>query len=130
MSYLGCLSTGSDTASAVCWPRRSSRRSSRACRALWYAPFRPLLDPVRATWVLFGQSYAARFSSRISHNYDVLALHLISTCTPAQDVSNFDTVFTAEAPMDSVVEGSQLSKTVQQQFAGFSWDGSNMPVDA
>ena len=46
------------------------------------------------------------------------------------DVSNFDTVFTAEAPMDSVVEGSQLSKTVQQQFAGFSWDGSNMPVDA
>lgn len=35
-----------------------------------------------------------------------------------QDVSNFDTVFTAEAPMDSVVEGSQLSQTVQAQFAG------------
>ncbi|PSR70509.1 hypothetical protein PHLCEN_2v13660 [Hermanssonia centrifuga] len=33
------------------------------------------------------------------------------------DVSNFDTVFTAEAPMDSVVEGSQLSQTVQDQFA-------------
>ncbi|KAH9841440.1 AGC/Akt protein kinase [Rhodofomes roseus] len=44
------------------------------------------------------------------------------------DVSNFDTVFTTEAPMDSVVEGSQLSQTVQAQFAGFSYDGSNMPV--
>ena len=38
----------------------------------------------------------------------------------AQDVSNFDTVFTTEAPMDSVVEGSQLSQTVQAQFAGES----------
>jgi len=44
------------------------------------------------------------------------------------DVSNFDTVFTAEAPLDSVVEGSQLSQTVQAQFAGFSYDGSNMPT--
>ena len=34
------------------------------------------------------------------------------------DVSNFDTVFTAEQPMDSVVEGSQLSQTVQAQFEG------------
>ena len=34
------------------------------------------------------------------------------------DVSNFDTVFTAEEPTDSVVEGSQLSQTVQAQFAG------------
>ena len=34
------------------------------------------------------------------------------------DVSNFDTVFTAEEPLDSVVEGSQLSQTVQAQFAG------------
>jgi len=44
------------------------------------------------------------------------------------DVSNFDTVFTDEAPLDSVVEGSQLSQTVQAQFAGFSYDGTNMPV--
>ena len=36
------------------------------------------------------------------------------------DVSNFDTVFTAEEPTDSVVEGSKLSQTVQAQFAG-SW---------
>ncbi|KAH9936157.1 Pkinase-domain-containing protein [Fomitopsis serialis] len=48
--------------------------------------------------------------------------------TSPVDVSNFDTVFTTEAPMDSVVEGSQLSQTVQAQFAGFSYDGSNMPV--
>ncbi|TFK80444.1 AGC/Akt protein kinase [Polyporus arcularius HHB13444] len=44
------------------------------------------------------------------------------------DVSNFDTVFTTEAPLDSVVEGSQLSQTVQAQFAGFSYDGTHMPV--
>jgi serum/glucocorticoid-regulated kinase 2 len=36
------------------------------------------------------------------------------------DVSNFDTVFTAEQPLDSVVEGSQLSQTVQAQFEGTS----------
>jgi serum/glucocorticoid-regulated kinase 2 len=34
------------------------------------------------------------------------------------DVSNFDTVFTAEQPLDSVVEGSRLSQTVQAQFEG------------
>ena len=62
------------------------------------------------------------------------------------DVSNFDTVFTAEEPTDSVVEGSQLSQTVQAQFvgpwflsfdfgftlmcwkSGFSYDGTNMPA--
>ena len=38
--------------------------------------------------------------------------------TSPVDVSNFDTVFTTEQPLDSVVEGSQLSKTVQDQFAG------------
>lgn len=62
-------------------------------------------------------------------------------------MSNFDTVFTAEEPLDSVVEGSQLSQTVQKQFAGmcpprfdtqililnqlelgFSYDGTNMPI--
>ncbi|KAJ8579876.1 Pkinase-domain-containing protein [Rhizopogon salebrosus TDB-379] len=44
------------------------------------------------------------------------------------DVSNFDTVFTTEAPIDSYVDGSHLSSTVQAQFAGFSYNGSNMPV--
>ena len=36
----------------------------------------------------------------------------------AVDVSNFDTTFTAEVPLDSVVEGHQLSQTLQEQFAG------------
>ncbi|PBK74779.1 Pkinase-domain-containing protein [Armillaria solidipes] len=44
------------------------------------------------------------------------------------DVSNFDTVFTTEAPVDSVVEDSNLSQTVQDQFSGFSYNGSNMPL--
>lgn len=34
------------------------------------------------------------------------------------DVSNFDTVFTEEAPVDSYVENSNLSSTVQAQFSG------------
>lgn len=34
------------------------------------------------------------------------------------DVSNFDTVFTTEAPVDSYVEDSNLSQTVQDQFSG------------
>ncbi|KAF8631405.1 hypothetical protein AX15_002413 [Amanita polypyramis BW_CC] len=44
------------------------------------------------------------------------------------DVSNFDTVFTTEAPIDSYVEDSNLSSTVQAQFSGFSYNGTNMPV--
>lgn len=43
------------------------------------------------------------------------------------DVSNFDTVFTEEAPIDSFVENSNLSQTVQAQFTGFSFNGSNLP---
>ncbi|GAA6014338.1 hypothetical protein JCM10207_005424 [Rhodosporidiobolus poonsookiae] len=39
----------------------------------------------------------------------------------AADTSNFDTEFTSEAPLDSVVEDSHLSQTVQAQFAGFSY---------
>ncbi|KAF8229706.1 AGC/Akt protein kinase [Tricholoma matsutake] len=43
------------------------------------------------------------------------------------DVSNFDTVFTEEDPVDSFVEDSNLSKTMQDQFSGFSYNGTNMP---
>jgi len=39
----------------------------------------------------------------------------------AIDTSNFDSEFTSEAPLDSVVEDSHLSETVQNQFAGFSY---------
>ncbi|MBW0495188.1 hypothetical protein O181_034903 [Austropuccinia psidii MF-1] len=40
----------------------------------------------------------------------------------AIDTSNFDSEFTSEAPMDSVVEDSHLSETVQQQFVGFTYN--------
>lgn len=41
--------------------------------------------------------------------------------TSAIDCSNFDTEFTSEAPQDSVVEGSNLSQSVQELFAGFTY---------
>ncbi|KAF8645144.1 hypothetical protein AX16_007972 [Volvariella volvacea WC 439] len=46
------------------------------------------------------------------------------------DVSNFDTVFTTEAPVDSYVEDSNLSQTVQAQFSGFSYNGTNLPISS
>ncbi|KAF8957256.1 kinase-like domain-containing protein [Flammula alnicola] len=42
------------------------------------------------------------------------------------DVSNFDMVFTEEAPVDSFVEDSKLSQTVQAQFNGFSYNGTHL----
>ncbi|KJA18018.1 hypothetical protein HYPSUDRAFT_45732 [Hypholoma sublateritium FD-334 SS-4] len=41
------------------------------------------------------------------------------------DVSNFDMVFTDEDPVDSVVTDSQLSQTDQEQFTGFSYNGTH-----
>ncbi|KAF9511053.1 hypothetical protein BS47DRAFT_1347211 [Hydnum rufescens UP504] len=38
------------------------------------------------------------------------------------DVSNFDAEFTSEAAVDSVVESSNLSQTVQEQFIGFTYN--------
>ncbi|KAL1981158.1 hypothetical protein VTN96DRAFT_3005 [Rasamsonia emersonii] len=43
----------------------------------------------------------------------------------ARDTANFDREFTSEAPQDSYVEGPTLSQTMQQQFAGWSY---NRPV--
>ncbi|KAI9865137.1 MAG: hypothetical protein M1813_002457 [Trichoglossum hirsutum] len=43
----------------------------------------------------------------------------------ALDTANFDREFTSEAPADSLVEGPFLSSTMQQQFAGWSY---NRPV--
>lgn len=43
----------------------------------------------------------------------------------ARDTENFDREFTLEAPQDSYVEGPALSSTMQQQFAGWSY---NRPV--
>ncbi|KAF2403432.1 serine/threonine-protein kinase gad8 [Trichodelitschia bisporula] len=42
-----------------------------------------------------------------------------------RDTANFDREFTSEAPADSYVEGPMLSQTMQQQFAGWSY---NRPV--
>ncbi|KAK5939853.1 Serine/threonine-protein kinase [Knufia obscura] len=43
----------------------------------------------------------------------------------ARDTANFDREFTSEVPKDSYVEGPMLSETMQQQFAGWSY---NRPV--
>lgn len=43
----------------------------------------------------------------------------------ARDTANFDKEFTSELPKDSYVEGPLLSQTMQQQFAGWSY---NRPV--
>ncbi|KAJ3278181.1 hypothetical protein HK104_002579, partial [Borealophlyctis nickersoniae] len=42
----------------------------------------------------------------------------------ATDTSNFDEVFTSEVPTDSVGKESALSHSVQQQFAGFTYQGT------
>lgn len=43
----------------------------------------------------------------------------------ARDTTNFDGIFTDEAPTDSYDEGPVLSQTMQQQFVGWSY---NRPV--
>jgi serum/glucocorticoid-regulated kinase 2 len=43
----------------------------------------------------------------------------------ALDTENFGVEFTSEPPADSYVEGPLLSSTMQQQFAGWSY---NRPV--
>ncbi|KAF9181159.1 AGC protein kinase Gad8 [Haplosporangium sp. Z 767] len=43
----------------------------------------------------------------------------------AIDTSNFDEEFTSEVPLDSVVESSFLSETVQLQFKGFTYNPAN-----
>ncbi|KAI0165573.1 Pkinase-domain-containing protein [Xylariaceae sp. FL1272] len=43
----------------------------------------------------------------------------------ALDTDNFDPEFTSEAPQDSYVEGPVLTQTMQNQFAGFSY---NRPI--
>ncbi|KAG0360797.1 AGC protein kinase Gad8 [Podila minutissima] len=45
--------------------------------------------------------------------------------TSAIDTSNFDEEFTSEEPLDSVVESSFLSETVQLQFKGFTYNPAN-----
>lgn len=44
----------------------------------------------------------------------------------AADTSNFDQEFTNETPLDSVVDDSHLSETIQQKFQNWSYHGSNV----
>ncbi|KAG9007150.1 hypothetical protein FRB94_014623 [Tulasnella sp. JGI-2019a] len=69
------------------------------------------------------------FSKHI--DFDMLAAKKIQppfkpSVASAIDTSNFDQVFTSEQPVDSVTADSDLSKTVQDQFAGFSYDGRDL----
>jgi serum/glucocorticoid-regulated kinase 2 len=50
---------------------------------------------------------------------------LIPLQVDAKDTANFDREFTSEAPTDSYVDGPMLSQTMQDQFAGWSY---NRPV--
>ncbi|GAA5810702.1 AGC protein kinase Gad8 [Mucor flavus] len=43
----------------------------------------------------------------------------------AYDTTNFDDEFTSEAPQESLVDDSQISSTMQEQFAGFTYNPAN-----
>ncbi|KAI9471847.1 MAG: kinase-like domain-containing protein [Benjaminiella poitrasii] len=43
----------------------------------------------------------------------------------AYDTTNFDDEFTSEAPQESVVDDSQISSTMQEQFVGFTYNPAN-----
>ncbi|KAI8098197.1 kinase-like domain-containing protein [Gilbertella persicaria] len=43
----------------------------------------------------------------------------------AVDTTNFDDEFTSEAPQESLVDESQISSTMQEQFAGFTYNPAN-----
>ncbi|KAI8074668.1 kinase-like domain-containing protein [Gongronella butleri] len=43
----------------------------------------------------------------------------------AFDTTNFDEEFTSEAPLESLVDESQISRTMQEQFAGFTYNPAN-----
>ncbi|KAI8082824.1 kinase-like domain-containing protein [Halteromyces radiatus] len=43
----------------------------------------------------------------------------------AYDTTNFDDEFTSEAPLESLVDESHISKTMQEQFAGFTYNPAN-----
>lgn len=47
------------------------------------------------------------------------------TVESAYDTTNFDEEFTSEKPLESVVDESQISKTMQEQFAGFTYNPAN-----
>ncbi|RUS13819.1 kinase-like domain-containing protein [Endogone sp. FLAS-F59071] len=48
----------------------------------------------------------------------------------AFDTSNFDEEFTSEVPLDSVVDDSHLSETLQNQFAGFTYNPDGVMAES
>jgi hypothetical protein len=54
-------------------------------------------------------------------NFEISIFFSLSKSCMKKDVSNFDMVFTEEEPVDSFVDDSNLSKTVQDQFNGISF---------
>ncbi|KAI9609400.1 hypothetical protein H4Q26_007354 [Puccinia striiformis f. sp. tritici PST-130] len=62
------------------------------------------------------------YDENVNEMYRKILYNPLPSVASAIDTSNFDSEFTSEAPMDSVVEDSHLSETVQQQFIGFTYN--------
>jgi serum/glucocorticoid-regulated kinase 2 len=77
---------------------------------------------------LLDRKYEPSFKpSVVCINISILKIIFTDTLiqTDQLDTGNFDREFTSEAPTDSFVDGPMLSQTMQQQFAGWSY---NRPV--
>jgi serum/glucocorticoid-regulated kinase 2 len=76
---------------------------------------------------LLERKYEPSFKPNVVCIYDCpfLTYYLTITQLDAKDTANFDREFTSEAPTDSYVDGPVLSQTMQDQFAGWSY---NRPV--
>ena len=77
---------------------------------------------------LLDRKYEPSFKPNVVSTVITHHLHckvLIVAQVDQKDTANFDTEFTSEKPTDSYVDGPMLSQTMQQQFAGWSY---NRPV--
>ena len=77
---------------------------------------------------LLQRKYEPMFKPNVVSSLTLLGLqeHVLTVYQADQlDTANFDQEFTQEAPTDSYVEGPMLSQTMQDQFAGWSY---NRPV--
>lgn len=74
--------------------------------------------PVRAVSSMF-----RKFLVSVPLTFVQLATH--TDFRVSNSYSNFDPEFTSEQPSDSVVEDSNISQTVQDQFAGFTYNPAN-----
>lgn len=77
---------------------------------------------------LLQRKYEPAFKPNVVSNADKTKFMMAADLdlqADALDTANFDQEFTSEAPADSYVDGPMLSQTMQQQFAGWSY---NRPV--